>query len=93
MCALLPWLTFCWDPCPIDSNIEPLKTVVQELRNELARFQRAACQRKNSLNDIIGSLPAELSLRKVKSRIMCDRDADSPGTSDIGTHHVDVSFQ
>ena len=67
VCALLPWLTFCWDPCPIDSNIEPLKTVVQELRNELARFQRAACQQKNSLNDIIGSLPAELSSLETNS--------------------------
>ena len=43
-----------------DSKIAPLKKMVQELRNELAKSQRAANEQKDGLNEIIRSLHADL---------------------------------
>ena len=50
----------------------PFEKVVQELRNKLARFERAANQQKDSLNETITSLRADLHTQQTNSSASVD---------------------
>ena len=67
----------------------PLERVVQELRNELARFEHAASQQKDSLNEIIRSLRADLYSQERNSSASVDSAIRAPLTGFLLSTSID----
>ena len=71
-----------------DSKIAPLENTVQELRNELAKSQRAANEQRDTLNEMIRSLRADLRAQETSSSafffsFVCSRFLDSLSVTPI----------